>query len=207
MPAITFDQPVFSLRQAEAMARELYGLCATARPLPSERDQNFVLATAAGERFVLKIANAGEERDALDLQNAALLHVAARDPGLVLPRVCPSIGGRAIETVGDDSGVPHLVRLLTWVEGTVMAHGAPHLLPLLDSLGQLLGRLDAALQSFSHDAAERDLKWDPRRAGWITSHFDAVEDPKRRELVRRIFAWAEREVTRLAPALRIVMRP
>jgi len=202
MPAITFEQPAFSPRQAEAMARDLYGITATAQPLPSERDQNFVVATTAGERFVLKIANAGEERGTLDLQNAALLHVAAEDAELVLPRVRPSVGGRSIETVKDDRGTPYLVRLLTWVDGTVMAQASPHLAPLVDSLGRWLGRLDAALQSFSHPAADRDLKWDPRRAGWIAEHVDDVEDPVRRDLVTRTFAWASGEIARLAPFLR-----
>ena len=47
---------------------------------------------------------------------------------------------------------------------------------MLRSLGSLLGTMDAALAGFSHPAAERDLKWDPRRAGWIREYFRYVED-------------------------------
>ena len=54
--------PRFTPAQAVALARERYGLHAEAMPLPSERDQNFLLRTESGERYVFKIANALEER-------------------------------------------------------------------------------------------------------------------------------------------------
>ena len=78
----------------------------------------------------------------------------------------------------------------------------PHTPELLRSLGSLLGSMDAALAGFSHPAAERDLKWDPRRAGWIREYFGHVEDEARRRLVERLFTWADGELARLAPRLR-----
>ena len=79
--------PRFDVAGAARLARELYGLDSTASPLPSERDQNFLLVTTAGDRFVLKIANATEALEMLDAQNAAMEHVA----GLGLcPRVVAS---------------------------------------------------------------------------------------------------------------------
>ena len=62
--------------------------------------------------------------------------------------------------------------------------------------------MDAALGSFTHPAAERDLKWDPRRAGWIREYLRFVDDPARRSVVERLFTWAEGELTRLGPGLR-----
>ena len=56
---------------AVAIARRLYGLAAAARPLPSERDQNFALATERGA-FVLKISGTAEKREVLELQNDVL---------------------------------------------------------------------------------------------------------------------------------------
>ena len=60
------------------LARESFGVerrrlarCA------SERDQNFLLTSAAGDRYVLKIANATEDRAMLEAQNAAMAHVAS----------------------------------------------------------------------------------------------------------------------------------
>ena len=51
------NAPRFSPADATRLAGELYSLSLTAEPLPSERDQNFLLRDAGGPRFVLKIAN------------------------------------------------------------------------------------------------------------------------------------------------------
>src|SRR5690606_38923999 len=70
--------PRFTGAAAERIAQDCFGVEATAAPLPSERDQNFVLITAGGEKRVLKIAKADEDRAVLEAQNAALAHVARR---------------------------------------------------------------------------------------------------------------------------------
>jgi len=61
--------PQFSTARVLEIAREFYGLdgC-TPSPLPSERDQNVLLTTKSGQRFVLKIANALESAAFLDAQ-------------------------------------------------------------------------------------------------------------------------------------------
>ena len=59
------NTPRFRLEDATAMAEKLYGLNVSASPLPSERDQNFLLETGTKEQFVLKIANALEQRSLL----------------------------------------------------------------------------------------------------------------------------------------------
>ena len=79
-------RPKFSEAEAVRLARRVYGLTATARELPSERDQNFLLSSRKG-KFVLKIAAAGERAEVLDLQNQALEWLAARAKSLPLPRV------------------------------------------------------------------------------------------------------------------------
>src|SRR5579872_5762684 len=127
-PAV-HSAPRLSTEEAVALARKLYGIEATAEPLPSERDQNFLLCDAAGARFVLKIANAHEDRRMLDLQNRALEFLGSRDTGLEWPRLIPSVTGAEI---AEHDG--HMVRLLTWVEGKCLALVQPHRPELLVSL-------------------------------------------------------------------------
>src|SRR5258705_13056660 len=91
--------PRFDLDGAARLARELYGLAAAASTLPSERDQNFLLTTAARDRYVLKVANAAENRAMLEAQNAAMAQVA--DRAGCCPRVLPTIAG---ESIGTTSG-------------------------------------------------------------------------------------------------------
>ena len=83
--------PGFDTEDAVRLAQELYGLHATAAPLPSERDQNFMLDTASGARFVLKIANALDAPASalLEAQNQAMAHLARHRchvPGSCPPR-------------------------------------------------------------------------------------------------------------------------
>ena len=202
MPMITFVPPSFSLDEIQAIGRRHYGIDQGGAPLPSERDQNVVLQDARHRRYVVKISNAEEDPRVIDLQNAALAHLAAAAPELDLPRVQHTVDGAAVMSVPDAQGRPYLVRVLTWVPGTELAGVRPHTPELACSLGSLLGAMDAALAGFSHPAAERDLKWDPRRAGWIREYFGHVEDEARRRLVERLFTWSERELARLAPRLR-----
>ena len=94
MPTIKFDLPAFTRDDARTLGRRHYGLDADVSPLPSERDQNFLLTTAGGDRHVLKISNAGEDPRVIDLQNAALLHLATVAPDIRLPRVRHAADGR-----------------------------------------------------------------------------------------------------------------
>ncbi|MCX6550481.1 MAG: phosphotransferase, partial [Acidobacteria bacterium] len=200
MPTIKHDLPAFSAADAVATASGLYGLDGSAEPLPSERDQNFLLTSSAGDRFVLKISNAAEDPRVIDLQNEALVRLAA-SPGLALPHVRPTRYGTLMGSLRDGQGVAHQVRLLTWIPGVVLAAARPHTPELLKSLGTLLGAVDRSLADFEHEAADRDLKWDPRKAGWIREYFAYVAAPAERTRVERLFAWADGELGRLGPSL------
>src|SRR5262249_55494267 len=72
---------------------------------------------------------------------------------------------------------------------------------LLHSVGRLLGEIDGALQSFSHPAATRELKWDSAQAQWIRGYLDQVKDPAR-ATVERVIGHYESVVLPLLPKLR-----
>ncbi len=202
MVSVQFELPAFSEQDAARIARECYGLHAAVEPLPSERDKNFHLRTETGQEFVLKIANVAEQRDILDLQNKAMEHVAARAPSLLVPRVCATPAAETITTTTAAHGAQHFVRLMTFVPGKLLAHVRPHTPALLRSLGRVLGTLDRALEDFTHPAADRPLKWDLRRAGWIREYVPRIADPARRAMVERLLAQFEAEVAPALPALR-----
>src|SRR5579883_2079504 len=101
---------LFTIENAERIARELYGARVEARPLPGERDTNFYLETELGRAFVLKIAPASEQWETLDLQNQALEHLSVQDDTLVLPRVASTPAGETIEVMTARDGSEHFVR-------------------------------------------------------------------------------------------------
>jgi 4-aminobutyrate aminotransferase-like enzyme/Ser/Thr protein kinase RdoA (MazF antagonist) len=188
--------------EAVRIARELYGLDVSARALPGEYDDNFQLKATDGRAYVLKVMHPAREPSFIDLQCQALRHLAQRAPHLALPRVKPNPSGELFTSIVAADGSNRLVWLLTFVEGTVLAKVRPHTPELLRDLGRFLGEMDAALQSFSHPAAHRELKWDSSRASWIKNYVQHIADAKRHILVEKFLGLYESEVVPALPRLR-----
>ncbi|HVH55664.1 MAG TPA: aminotransferase class III-fold pyridoxal phosphate-dependent enzyme [Vicinamibacterales bacterium] len=177
--------PRFHAADAVRLARDLYGIAGAASALPSERDQNFLLETATGERFVLKIANATESREILEAQNAAMEHVADLK---LCPRVQPTVDGHQIAQT--DSG--HFVRLLSWLPGVPLGGVESRPQTLLEDLGTKLGQFSHALADFDHPAIRRQFYWDLSRGFEIVREYSPlIEDPGVRGFVRRVVGHIE----------------
>ncbi|MBZ5526287.1 MAG: aminotransferase class III-fold pyridoxal phosphate-dependent enzyme [Acidobacteriia bacterium] len=196
-------------KEAVRLAREIYGLEAAARALPGEYDHNFHLTGAgpdglgtSGAGTVLKVMHPARERGVVELQCAALQHLARRAPQLALPRVVTARSGEAVTLAPLADGTRRMVWMLTYVPGKVLAEAKPHTEELLESLGGLLGELSAGLADFAHPAAKREWKWDLERAGWIREKLGHIGDAGRRELVEKILARYEGEIAPLLPGLR-----
>src|SRR6266446_5640710 len=188
--------------EAVRLARELYGLGAVARTLPGEYDDNFHLTSADGNAFVLKVMHPARERSFIDLQCRALTHLAQRAAHLPISRVIPNRRGELFTSIVGGDGATRLVWLLTFVSGKVLAEVRSHTRELFGDLGRFLGEMDAALQSFTHAAAHRELKWDSSRAGWIKDYVKHIVGSKRRALVEKFLALYEAEVAPALPRLR-----
>lgn len=188
---------------AASLAQRLYGIHAQAQPLPSEYDQVFKLVAADGAAYILKVMHPSRDAAFIDLQCQALQRLAERAPELVLQRVIPTARGEAFTRVCMEDGDERIAWLLCYLPGKVLFDFRPHSPVLLESLGGLLGAVDAALQDFAHPAAERrDFKWDLSAALWVKDKLSAITDPARRALVEHAIALYEREVLPRAPRLR-----
>jgi 4-aminobutyrate aminotransferase-like enzyme/Ser/Thr protein kinase RdoA (MazF antagonist) len=189
------EAPSVTPAAAAAFALDRYGVAASASPLPSERDQNFLLETPAGERFVLKLSNAAEQRTMLEAQNAALTRVA--DTGLC-QRVVPSAAGEDIVSYEGPSA-RHFVRLLTWIPGEPLGAVRHHSPALLEDLGRRVGEIDRALAAFDHPAIHRDLHWDLAHGiRVVRDHAPALADQGVRQ---QIEAWSGDIARHLEPRL------
>ena len=205
--SIATDRPQFSPETAITLAQTLYGVPATAHPLPSERDQNFQLNTDQGPEFVLKISSAADDEAILDLQNQVMLHLtkqgASSGDHVLCPQVCPTENGQLMTSISDDTGASYWVRMLTYLPGKPLAKINPHPPALLRSLGALFGHIDQALADFSHPAAERDLKWDMRRATpVIREHYPHVSSSEKRAILDYFLLHFETHVQPILPTLR-----
>ena len=201
--------PATTEAEAVELARELYGLTVTATSLPGEYDDNFhltsrdegAIAGGGSAGFVLKVMHPARERAFIEMQCGALQHLAQRAPQLTLPRVLLNRKGEAFAVVEAD-GTARLVWMLTYVPGTMLVKARPHSAELLQSVGEFLGQMDAALGDFSHAVAKRELKWDLTRAGWIRGHLHVIRDAAQRGLVEKFLALYEAEAVPALPGLR-----
>src|SRR5207245_9524935 len=113
--------PRITQQEAVRIADDLYGFDVSAASLPSERDQNFLLAQSSGEQFVLKIANAEEAFAFLELQNQLIRFLSSSKIELEFPRIVPTKKGEDIGTIRNENGREHSVRLLSVIDGDCFA--------------------------------------------------------------------------------------
>ena len=186
------DPPAFSSDELARIAGELFGMHGSATPLVSERDQNARIDAADGS-FVLKVANRAEQPQVLQLQQAALQHIATVDPALGVPHV---VAPGTVEWNG------HLVRLVTHLPGSAAAD-VPADAHTRRSLGELMGRLTRALQGFGHPAAHRpDFLWHLSNAPAVRPWTADIADPSDRAVVEAVFRRHEQVVLPVLPTLR-----
>src|ERR1700752_1904135 len=173
--------PRLTLRDAEHLARSLFELETTAAPLPSERDQNFLLRGTGGAGYVLKVANATERREMLEAENAVMSRLASTR---LTPVLIPARDGSAIAEHG-----AHFVRLITALDGRPLGGAPRHSDALLRDLGRAVATIDRTLQGFDHPALRRRFHWDLAIApATIAERLPLVTDPGARAWIAAALA-------------------
>jgi 4-aminobutyrate aminotransferase-like enzyme/Ser/Thr protein kinase RdoA (MazF antagonist)/murein DD-endopeptidase MepM/ murein hydrolase activator NlpD len=195
------DPPCFDRVRVEALARELLGHAATAIALPSERDQNALLAVDGEPRLVLKIANAHEDRAFLAAQQRAIQHVAQRFA--LTPRVQVLRDGTTLTQVTAPDGRVHLAWVVSALPGVPLGTVARRSPELWHRLGAATAELTRALDGFDDPALHRDFHWDLARGrGVIARHRALVEDPGLGAAIDVLVQRFDEHTADLLPALR-----
>lgn len=184
---------------ASEIAARVFGVKGIANRLDSERDANFRI-DAGSRSFVLKVYNAAEREDVVDMQTRALMHVAATDPGLPVPRLAPTRDGALVGAIERD-GRRHAVHLVDFLPG-VRADPETFDLDALRAFGSTVARVGRALRGFFHPAADRALLWDMRHTGRLRPFLDDLDDAAQRALAARALARVEGSLVPALPALR-----
>jgi Ser/Thr protein kinase RdoA (MazF antagonist) len=174
--------------QALELARREYGLCGSASPLPSERDQNFLLQTPGG-RFVLKIANLEDSAELLDFQHGAMRRIGLRLRNFRIQELLPARSGADLVTYQSPGGARHLVRLMRWIEGEVLGERVMRSAPLLESIGENMAQVDLALAGYTHPAMGRRLQWDLKLAGQAREHAGRLPAERRARVLAIFEQW------------------
>lgn len=193
--------PNFTTDSAIEFAHNIYGIETDARLLPSERDQNLLLTTDSGKRFVLKIANGLENRQFLEAQNEAMDHVS--NASSLCQKVLPTLSGETIAEMNSPAGTTHFVRLVTYLPGIPLGEIKHHSRELLHDLGRAVAEVDKALFDFDHAAIHREFHWDFARGLEVCREYEAlISDEDLRRSVKTLTADYEQYVVPLLPNLR-----
>lgn len=200
MPGDALTQPVppgISEETAASIAKDGWGLIATARELGSHQDRNFLLERAGERPLLLKIANPSVSAAELRAQSAAAALIAER-AGCRAPRAVDR-DGEAVREVSIDGVVMH-ARVLEFLEGeTLTGHLPPR---VVERMGELAARIGVALADFDAPEAERSHQWDLRRAPEVLAELlPFVPEASLRERLEEAAASAWAVVERVAPDL------
>ena len=189
--------PRLNTCDAIAITRRIFGIDGTATRFSTEKDDTFRIDASDGARYVLKVSNPGETAEELDLQVAAMRHVAAVAPDLPVPRVLPSKDGRFVVPVASPPEPDRTARLYSYLEGmpldTLHASAVDHY-----AIGEVLARLQRAMAGFRHPHEHRVLAWDVKHLTNLTGLQAHITDPAHRTLIEEAFA----RFTAIEPALR-----
>jgi 4-aminobutyrate aminotransferase-like enzyme/Ser/Thr protein kinase RdoA (MazF antagonist) len=197
---MTGVRPQLGEAEAVGIAGELFGVRAeTARDLGSERDRSFLLADDGGAPVaVLKVSNASEDPEVLDMEAGAALWVAEVDPELrvAVPRAALGDGARRARWRD------HWVRLYDVLPGHARSEAAGLSDDALVGWGATDARLARALRGYFHPRAQRVLPWDVSHALTARTMLADVRDPQTRATVARTLDAFEARALPVWPRLR-----
>jgi hydroxylysine kinase len=162
-----------------------YHLNGRLRPLPTEKDDTFRLRTESTD-YLVKVSPPDEAQAVVGLQTAAMRFLEGAAPELPVQRVKLTVDGNDNVVIGTNDGRTRVLRVFDFVEGAVWAQTNPDG-EQLAKVGEMLGRIDVALEAFAHAADQRRLLWDIRHFHQLTGLVEHTPNAGYRRLAREVF--------------------
>jgi 4-aminobutyrate aminotransferase-like enzyme/Ser/Thr protein kinase RdoA (MazF antagonist) len=118
---------------------------------------------AVGGDHVLKVQNATDGEDVIEMSSLAIAELIRRDPELPVARIVPTRTGELWHPLTDASGRTCFARLFTLLRGH---HPGPDELDERGLYGwaRVVARVGRGLRGFFHPAARYEIAWDIARA-------------------------------------------
>ena len=187
---IVSEAPNFSDAEAIDIVKVNYELDVTVKKLVSERDQNFLISTKLGKKYVLKIANCEEDPVVTDFQIKALTHIACkRDDSIITPTIKNSILETDSIQIKKDSS-KYKARVITYLDGEPL-WTSENSIPdayLAKDMGRYLARLGKALKDFTHPGSNQSLLWDMKQALFLRDITGHISDSSAKRMVDEVLS-------------------
>ena len=172
---------MMELSMLHQLVKKHYGLVVTIKKLVSYEDQNFLLSTVEGNRYVLKLSAPISTIGFIKAQNEAL-ELLARQNATLYPILIPTKKGLTFFPIKGYKEVAH-GRLLTYLEGTFLAE-VKHTTALFFNFGRALAKLDKILSPFRNPVLEaRQTVWDAPYFAGIALYLKYIQQANRRRIV------------------------
>lgn len=196
------NRPQFEESQVLLYLKNLYGLTGVLKQLGSYDDQNFLLITPADNKFICKISRAHTPEVELTAQNRAMQLLTEALPEAVFPQVIPNLAGQEIGTISDHGGPDCAVRVLTYLDGSLLNEDAHPSLSRQQAFGRLLARMDGVLMQFDHPGTHRDYPWDLINTLCLRASVMLLGDPEKERIIHGFLDQFEEVIIPLLPVLR-----
>ncbi|MDQ0688751.1 hydroxylysine kinase [Streptomyces achromogenes] len=177
--------------------QERYRLTGRLGRLATEKDDTFRLRTDSSS-YLVKVSPPDEAQAVVALQTAAMRYLESTAPHLPVQRVKLTTDGDDHVTIRLNDGRPRVLRVFDFAEGQILAEANPDA-ERLAKAGEMLGRVDVALRTFTHPADRRGLAWDIRHFHQLTELVEHTPNPEHRQLAEAVFRlFGENVVPRLS---------
>jgi len=164
-----------------------YGVAGVVSRLDGEFDINLAVHRDGRLQAVFKVMRPGCDTGLVEMQVAALDHLAATAPQLQVPRVIRRHDSGASAVIEDASGQPRLTWMISAIDGVTLGSMRPHSLDLIEGIGRHLGAVTNGLAAFSHPALDREFAWHPLCPHWAIEQVSEIEDEDNRSIINTYF--------------------
>jgi len=197
MKVISTKPPQLGHSKVQEIIQNIYNIDASVLALNSERDQNFHLKGYDGNEYVLKISNPQEKIELIQLQTAAMNHIATFDSSLNVPVTVKSIDGQIINYFED-----HIIRVQSFLMGSFIKDVKNPSPQLLNEFGEFLGKLDIAFKEFDYPKLNQDWVWDIRNITFLKKHLGYIKTQTDQEIISHFIAIYESNIYPIEKYLR-----
>jgi 4-aminobutyrate aminotransferase-like enzyme/Ser/Thr protein kinase RdoA (MazF antagonist) len=191
----------FTEKEIELLVKKYYQLGVKAKALTGEYEFNFLLTAAGGTKYIFKAASDEHGYDFFDAQVKIVQHLSQSEVADKFFRYIPNKAGEMMTVLQRDDRKYYL-RLLSFLHGEFWVNIKERSAALHIDLGNVLGRMDKALQNFSHPAMHRHYLWDISNAADANRKLHCIKNHERRRIAGYFLLQFETEVLPVISSLR-----
>jgi 4-aminobutyrate aminotransferase-like enzyme/Ser/Thr protein kinase RdoA (MazF antagonist) len=183
----------FSEQQVRQLVKKYYEIEPSIKPLTGEYDFNYLLKDGYGRKYILKIANDEHWYDFFDAQVRIVNHLSGSELKDQFSHYIKTNEGNEL-TILNLEGKKYYMRLLAFLEGEFWINLLERPDKLHINLGMFLGKMDKALENFSHPAMHRHYVWDISNATDANRKLHCIKNHERRRIAGYFLLQFETEV-------------